>query len=205
MNDLDDRWQALPMRDGRTVWARPVRASDSDRFMTFFEGLSAESRDFMHGWSGPGACTAEHAEKLAAKAASEEHCGLIVLATRDSDARMAGYCWIDGVKSGHCLGDLPGLGIGIVDECHGAGLGQALLRLTIDTAWRIGLVRVRLGVFADNPRAIRAYEAVGFREDPEVPPKDFDGRAELYMVVETAKGRSREAGALRNRCITPSP
>ena len=194
MDDLDDMWKELPMRDGRSVWARPVRALDSGRFMTFFEGLSAKSRDFMHGWSSSGACTAGHAEKLAAKADSGEHYGLIVLASRGSRARTTGYCWIDGVKSGRRLGDLPGLGIGIVDEYHDAGLGQALLRLTIDAAGRrLGLVRVRLGVFADNPRALRAYEAVGFGQDPDMPLKDFDGRTELYMAVETAGGRSKEA------------
>ena len=194
MNDLDDTWQELRMTDGRSVWVRSVRASDAGRFMTFFEGLSAQSRDFMHGWSSPGACTAEHAEKLAAKAISEEHYALIVLASRDPDARMTGYCWIDGVKSGHGLGDLPGLGIGIVDEYHGAGLGQALLRLTLDAAGqRLGLARLRLGVFADNPRARRAYAAVGFGQDPDMPLKDFDGRTELYMAVETAGGRSKEA------------
>ena len=41
-----------------------------------------------------------------------------------------------------------------------------------------------LGVFADNRRAIHVYESVGFQLDPAFPARDFDGRSELYMVVE---------------------
>jgi RimJ/RimL family protein N-acetyltransferase len=50
----------------------------------------------------------------------------------------------------------------------GRGLGQPLLRRLIDLAFdELGARRLWLDVFDDNPRAIRAYQAVGFREDGE--------------------------------------
>ena len=48
----------------------------------------------------------------------------------------------------------------------GGGLGQPILRQIIDLAFgEFGANRLWLDVFDDNPRAIRAYQAVGFHED----------------------------------------
>lgn len=174
--------QRIELRDGRTVLTRDVRAADADLFMTFFEGLSARSRDFMHGWSRPQACTREHAESLAAKGDLDGHCAVIVLDSTASGDRMVGYCWIDGLGAP----SIPMLGIGVVDEFHEVGLGRVLLRTMIERGRRAGAARVRLGVWADNPRAIHVYDSVGFRIDPEGPARDFDGRIELYMVVDTS-------------------
>jgi RimJ/RimL family protein N-acetyltransferase len=174
------------LKNGRVVYTRSVRSTDAPLFMTFINGLSAQSRDFMHGWAIQ--CAPENAkgwtETLAAKADSEDHFALVALANDKAEERIVGYCWIDGVTTGRCLGDLPGLGIGIVDAYHGRGLGRELMRRVLATAReRLHLARVRLGVFTDNPRAIHTYEAVGFRQDPDMPSKDFGGRTEVYMVV----------------------
>ena len=171
----------MQLKDGRTVLVRKVCSSDVELFLGFFDGLSARSRDFMHGWSREGACTQTHAEALAAKTDSDAHYARAVLDPTPSGDRMVGYCWIDG------LGGLntPMLGIGIIDEFHEAGLGKALLRRMLDEARKLGLERVRLGVWADNPRAIHVYDSVGFRIDPQMPAKDFDGRIELYLVACT--------------------
>jgi len=158
-----------------------MRNSDVELFLGFFDGLSARSRDFMHGWSREGACTRTHAETLAAKTDSDAHYALAVLDSVASGDRMVGYCWIDGIGGRNT----PMLGIGITDEFHGAGLGKALLRKMLDEARKLGLERVRLGVWADNPRAIHVYDSVGFRIDPQMPAKDFDGRIELYLVART--------------------
>ena len=167
------------LKDGRTVRLRKVRGSDVEFFLGFFGGLSAKSRDFMHGWSREGACTRPHAEALAAKTDSDANYALAVLDATPSGDRMVGYCWIDGLRGTNT----PMLGIGVIDEFHEAGLGKALLRRMLDEAGKLGLERVRLGVWADNPRAIHVYDSVGFRIDPQMPAKDFDGRIELYLVA----------------------
>ena len=172
--------QEIPLRDGRTVCIRPVRPTDGPLFYGYFDGLSAQSRDFMHGWTninGP-----EHAEPTAQKAATDDHCALMVV-TNETPEQMIAYCWIDGLKNM----EIPMLGIGIIDAYHEAGLGKVLMRRTLAYARELGVPRVQLGVFADNARAMHVYEKVGFRAEPSLPPKVFDGRTEIYMVVETAK------------------
>ena len=177
----EDVERTAELKDGRMVRFRNVRSSDTALFLGFFEGLSAQSRDFMHGWSTR--CNRDHAQSIAAQADSDGHHGVVVVVPAPSGERIVGYSWITGIGGL----DTPMLGIGAIDEYHNVGLGSVLLRTMIEDARQLGLERVKLGVWADNPRAIHVYESVGFKSDPAIPPKDFDGRTELYLVVETGE------------------
>lgn len=57
------------------------------------------------------------------------------------------------------------LGMGIVDGYRDQGLGQRLITATLDAARSRGFHRVELDVHADNPRAIRLYQKVGFAHE----------------------------------------
>jgi RimJ/RimL family protein N-acetyltransferase len=54
------------------------------------------------------------------------------------------------------------VGMGVVAEWRGRGIGLRLLDAAINDAFRRGLVRVELEVRADNSRAIALYEKIGF-------------------------------------------
>ena len=56
-----------------------------------------------------------------------------------------------------------GLGIGVSRAWWGKGVGSQLVRLLLDWAdnWA-GILRVELGVYTDNARAIAMYERFGF-------------------------------------------
>lgn len=56
------------------------------------------------------------------------------------------------------------LGFVIVDDSkRGKGLGKALVCMTVDYAFRkLKATKVSLGVFENNPAAIRCYESAGF-------------------------------------------
>lgn len=186
---LEDRHWETRLKDGRTVRIRRARGSDTEPFLRFLAGLSAESRDFMHGWSSASACTREHAESLAARALADDHHALVATDGEPPHERIVGYCWIDGLRSKEVI---PMLGIGIIDKYHEVGLGKALFRLMLEHAGTMGWERVRLGVWADNARAIHVYESVGFRTDPAMPAKDFEGRTELYMVVRIRQAKAQQ-------------
>ncbi len=52
------------------------------------------------------------------------------------------------------------------ESCRGKGIGTAAARLALDYAFgELGLNRVFLRVFADNPRAIKSYEKAGFKRE----------------------------------------
>lgn len=57
------------------------------------------------------------------------------------------------------------LGMGIVPDYRGRGLGRQLIETTLAEARRQGIVRVELTAYADNARAIALYLKVGFVQE----------------------------------------
>ena len=57
------------------------------------------------------------------------------------------------------------LGMGLLPAFRGKGHGAALIGATLTEAYRQGLVRIELTVAADNARAIRLYERIGFEKE----------------------------------------
>ena len=54
------------------------------------------------------------------------------------------------------------LGMGLSPAFRGLGHGRALIEAALPAAWRIGLIRVELGVYSHNVRAKTLYDRVGF-------------------------------------------
>ena len=74
---------------------------------------------------------------------------------------VIGWCDItpmDGPTRAH----RGGVGMGILPDARGQGLGRKLLLASLYAAAPLGLTRIELDVYDDNPRAIRLYEGVGF-------------------------------------------
>jgi ribosomal protein S18 acetylase RimI-like enzyme len=57
------------------------------------------------------------------------------------------------------------LGMGLLPDYRGRGLGRALLERTLERARGGGLLRVELEVYAGNAAAIALYERCGFRHE----------------------------------------
>lgn len=54
------------------------------------------------------------------------------------------------------------LGVGVLPEHRGKGIGSALIRATMDRARAAGMTRIELAVREHNARAIALYERLGF-------------------------------------------
>lgn len=75
------------------------------------------------------------------------------------------------------------LGIIIGERSHwNRGYGPEAMTALLDYGFRqLGLDRIRLTVYADNPRALAAYLKVGFHETGRTPAKD--GRTDVHMQL----------------------
>jgi putative acetyltransferase len=62
----------------------------------------------------------------------------------------------------HALQHCGTLGIGVHTDWRGQGLGERLLRACLEKTPRRGITRITLEARADNERALRLYERVGF-------------------------------------------
>jgi ribosomal protein S18 acetylase RimI-like enzyme len=54
------------------------------------------------------------------------------------------------------------LGVGLLPEFRGKGIGRKLMRRTIDAAFAFGLTRIELTVRESNVNAIALYKSLGF-------------------------------------------
>jgi ribosomal protein S18 acetylase RimI-like enzyme len=81
-----------------------------------------------------------------------------------ADGEVAGWCDIipnsRPIKA-HC----GVLGMGLLPQFRGRGLGRRLILRTLDAARAFGLTRVELSVREDNANAIALYRTVGFVEE----------------------------------------
>lgn len=80
------------------------------------------------------------------------------------DSRVVGWCdifpaWADAIR--HC----GHVGMGLLPAHRGRGLGRQLLSACLDKARSNGITRVELEVRADNERAIKLYERMGFSRE----------------------------------------
>jgi ribosomal protein S18 acetylase RimI-like enzyme len=54
------------------------------------------------------------------------------------------------------------LGVGLLPECRGRGIGRKLMQRAIDAAFDFGLTRIELTVREGNANAIALYKSLGF-------------------------------------------
>lgn len=76
--------------------------------------------------------------------------------------RVVGWCDITRGKL-EGFRHAGGLGMGILKEYRGQGIGERLARATLHQARSVGLERVQLDVYASNGPAIKLYEKLGFQ------------------------------------------
>jgi RimJ/RimL family protein N-acetyltransferase len=82
----------------------------------------------------------------------------------EHDGNIIGWCDIvreDYEAEQHC----GSLGMGIIPDWRERGIGRQLIEAALRAASAAGFSRVELTVNADNERAIRLYESVGFVQE----------------------------------------
>ena len=79
-----------------------------------------------------------------------------------SGGKVVGWCDVlrntKRVVFSHC----GTLGIGLLPEFRGRGIGRQLMDTTIEAAWQCGITRIELTVREHNVNAIALYKRLGF-------------------------------------------
>ena len=104
-------------------------------------------RRYLNGWGRPG------------------DAGVVAVS---EDGQCLGAAWyrlfpVEDPGWGFVASDIPELGIGVVGEARGMGVGRALLAALLELAREQGHRTLSLSVDRQNP-ARRLYERVGFRD-----------------------------------------
>lgn len=103
--------------------------------------------------------------------------------------RVVGWCDIVPALPWESSQHVGRVGMGLLPSWRGHGLGRELLAMTMGDCERRGFFRVELEVFASNGRAVRLYEAMGFRhEGRALAACQLDGRWEDILHMASLLG-----------------
>lgn len=93
--------------------------------------------------------------------------------------------WADIIPLKHpTMNHVGGLGMGVLADYRGSGVGGQLLEETLEHAWSSGLKRLELEVFADNEPAIHLYKKHGYvREGLKRYARSIDGQYQDIVVM----------------------
>ncbi len=98
------------------------------------------------------------------------------------DGVAAGTAGIEAVGSKYKLKHRAELGIAILKEYWGLGIGKALMEACIECAKEAGYTQLELNAVAENERAVALYKKMGFVEYGRNP-RGFNSRVSGYQEV----------------------
>lgn len=78
--------------------------------------------------------------------------------------RVVGWCDVFPVSNPR-LSHRGNLGMGLLPEYRGKGVGSQLLKAVLDHAKRFGLEKVELNVYTTNEAAVALYKKFGFEQE----------------------------------------
>lgn len=157
--------------DGPSTRIAPITLDDVEGFHAALDSVARERR-FLASFEAP---PLEAAQVFVEANLREGNPHFVA----HEGGRIVGWC--DIKRSGRPVHAHCGvMGMGVVADCRGAGIGRALLGATRAA----GLLRVDLDVRAANTPAIALYERMGFRhEGRKVAAYNVDGAFDDLLVM----------------------
>lgn len=142
-------------RDGRDWTLRAARPTDAAALARLFAAVRAEGRWLVT----PPSAISEPGEAFFLGEMIAGAATLALVAEADGEAVGNVLVSVDRSSISDHIGTLS---IAIADAWRDVGMGGVLVRAALDWATQRDLVKVQLGVFPDNERAIAVYERAGF-------------------------------------------
>jgi acetyl coenzyme A synthetase (ADP forming)-like protein len=143
------------LRDGSTVRIRPVVAEDAPGLLTFFRGLSPQSRARRFFSAATDVFLEEEARRQAGVDGGRTF-GLLALAGLEE--RVVGHALYVVVEAG----DRAEIGIAVADDYQGRGLGTILLGQLAGAAEARGIRVLEARTLPDNHPMLEVFRASGF-------------------------------------------
>ena len=170
--------QKIILKNGRSCILRNGTAQDGQAALDVFL-LAHTQTDYLLTYPDEITFTAnEQAEFLQKKTDSDNEIEILA----EVDGKIVGTAGIEQRSPKIKLRHRCDFGISIDKEYWGLGIGRALTEACIECARKAGYEQIELEVVAENARAVRLYETVGFAEFGRNP-RDFKSRLTGYQEV----------------------
>ncbi|MBQ1901161.1 MAG: GNAT family N-acetyltransferase [Lachnospiraceae bacterium] len=174
--------ERLHLRDGRELLMRSVDELDAEAMLEYIR-RTAEETYFLICYPEEVRLDLEEEKEILRKSLESDK--TVWFTVFDGD-KVVGNCSISGISDKIKYRHRCGLGIAILQEYVGQGLGTMLLERAIDKAKELGFEQLELGVFEDNANAFSLYKKLGFKEYGRTPRafklKDGTYRDEINMI-----------------------
>lgn len=176
--------QKILLKNGKEALLRNGDAADGLLVYENFNATHAET-DYLLSYPDENSFDPEQeAQFLSEKTRSSDEIEIIAII----DGKVAGTAGIEAVGRKYKVKHRAELGISILKEYWGLGLGKALSEACIRCAKDAGYTQLELNVVAENSAAIYLYQSLGFVEFGRNP-KGFNSRKSgyqelIYMLLE---------------------
>lgn len=176
--------KTIVLRNGKECCLRNATERDGQDVLDNFN-LTHMQTDYLLSYPDENSFdVTQESQFLKERSESENEIEIIAMA----DNVVAGTAGIEAVGSKYKVQHRAELGISVVKEFWGLGIGRALMDACIECARDAGYVQLELNVVTENIRAISMYERTGFTEYGRNP-KGFNSRKAgfqeiIYMRLE---------------------
>ena len=176
--------QKVLLKNGKEALLRNADAADGYNVFDAFNATHAET-DYLLSYPDENSFDPEQeAQFLQEKTKSPDEIEIIAIV----DGKVAGCAGIRTVGRKYKVKHRAELGISVLKEYWGLGLGKALTKACIECAKEAGYSQLELNVVAENNAAISLYRSLGFVEFGRNP-KGFNSRISgyqelVYMLLE---------------------
>ena len=176
--------QTVILKNGKEALLRNGDAADGRVVYEVFNATHAET-DYLLSYPDENNFDPDQeAQFLQEKTNSSDEIEIIAII----DGKVVGTAGIDAVGRKHKLRHRAELGVSVLKEYWGLGLGKALTKACIQCAKEAGYTQVELNVVAENKAAISLYQSLGFEEFGRNP-RGFNSRISgyqelVYMLLE---------------------
>ena len=170
--------QKILLKNGKEALLRNGDAADGLPVYENFNATHAET-DYLLTYPDENSFDPEQeAQFLQEKTDSPDEIEIIAII----DGKVVGTAGIEAVGRKHKLRHRAELGISVLKEYWGLGLGKALTKACIQCAKEAGYTQVELNVVAENEAAINLYQSLGFEEFGRNP-RGFKSRITGYQEI----------------------
>ena len=152
--------RTLTLRDGRTAVLRSPREADIPSLLELLRRVTEETDFLMRYPEEAGEITPEQEKAFIEDVNGHAHNAMVLCVV---EGRVVGSC---SISTSHRieLRHRAGIGISVLRDFWGQGIGTALLETVIEAARRNpNLLQIELEFIEGNHRARRLYEKMGFR------------------------------------------
>ncbi|MEE3470282.1 MAG: GNAT family N-acetyltransferase [Butyrivibrio hungatei] len=168
----------ITLKNGREALLRNGEYADGEAVFVNFNETHAET-DYLLSYPDENSFDAQQeAEFLKEKTESPNEIEIVAVV----DGMVAGTAGIEAVGAKYKLKHRAELGIAILKEYWGLGLGKALMEACIECAKEAGYTQLELNAVAENERAVALYKKMGFVEYGRNP-RGFNSRVSGYQEV----------------------